>query len=88
MATKKDTKKGKPTKGKENKTKTKEKTKTYKGKSMELGGGGKFAKLQDELMAEGKSKESAGAIAASVGRKKYGASKMATWSSQGKKRAK
>jgi hypothetical protein len=55
---------------------------------MKPGGGGKFAKLQDELMAEGKSKESAGAIAASVGMKKYGEKKMTAWSSQGKKRAK
>jgi hypothetical protein len=39
-------------------------------------------------MAEGKSKESAGAIAASIGAKKYGKKKMAAWSSQGKKRAK
>jgi hypothetical protein len=62
--------------------------KTYKGKSMKPGGGGRFAKLQDELVVEGKSKEAAGAIAASVGRKKYGAAKMAHWSSQGKKRGK
>jgi hypothetical protein len=61
--------------------------KTYKGKSLKPGGGGKFAKLKDELMGKGKSEESAAAIAATVGRKKYGAKKMATWSSQGKKRA-
>lgn len=36
-----------------------------------------FKKLQGKLEEEGKSKESAGAIAASIGRKKYGAKKMA-----------
>jgi hypothetical protein len=65
----------------------KKKEKTYKGKSLKPGGGGKFKKLQDELVSEGKSTEAAGAIAASVGRKKYGKKKMTEWSSQGKKRA-
>jgi hypothetical protein len=68
--------------------KSSKKVATYKGKSLKPGGGGQFAKLQDELMSEGKSKEAAGAIAATVGRKKYGNTKMAAWSSQGKKRAK
>ena len=62
--------------------------KTYKGKSMKPGGGGKFQKLKDEITANGKSPEAAAAIAATVGRKKYGAKKMAAWSSQGKKRSK
>jgi len=62
--------------------------KTYKGKSLKPGGGGKFAKLKDTLMKEGKSPESASAIAATIGRKKYGNKKMTTWSSQGKKRMK
>lgn len=64
------------------------KPKTYKGKSMKPGGGGRFARLKDELQTEGKSPESAAAIAAAVGRKKYGNKKMAAWSSQGKKRIK
>lgn len=64
----------------------KKSAKTYKGKSLKPGGGGKFAKLKDELMEKGKSEESANAIAATVGRKKYGARKMTAWSSQGKKR--
>lgn len=68
--------------------KKKVEAKTYKGKSMKPGGGGKFQKLKDELTTEGKSPEAAAAIAATVGRKKYGAKKMATWSSQGKKRGK
>lgn len=62
--------------------------KKYKGKSLAPGGGGKFAKMVDTLKSEGKSEESAKAIAATIGRKKYGAKKMATWSSQGKKRGK
>ena len=63
------------------------KAKTYKGKSMRLGGGGQFAKMVDAIKKTGKSAKAAAAIAAAAGRKKYGAKKMATWSSQGKKRA-
>ena len=36
-----------------------------------------FKKLQGKLQNKGYSKKSAGAITASIGRKKYGASKMA-----------
>jgi len=54
-------------------------TKTFKGKSMKPGGGGRFAKM----VASGKSS----ALAAYIGRKKYGAKKMASFSAQGKKRA-
>jgi hypothetical protein len=61
--------------------------KTYKGKSLAPGGGGKFARLKDKLMTQGKSSGEAGAIAASIGRRKYGVKKMATWSSQGRKRS-
>ena len=61
--------------------------KTYKGKSMKPGGGGKFAKMEDRLKSEGKSAESAAAIAASIGRKKYGAKKMGNWAAAGKKRS-
>jgi hypothetical protein len=57
-------------------------------KSMEPGGGGRFDKLSKEIQSEGKSKKAADAIAASVGRKKYGKEQMAAWSSQGKKRSK
>jgi hypothetical protein len=59
--------------------------KTYEGKPLKLGGGGRFEKLKDEIVSSGKSPKNASAIAASVGRKKYGVKKMATWSSQGKK---
>lgn len=61
--------------------------KTYKGKSMRPGGGGKFAKMVDALKKKGKSAESAKAIAAAAGRKKYGAKKMAKFSAAGRKRA-
>jgi hypothetical protein len=56
-------------------------------KSMRLGQGGRFKKLVDKLKDQGKSEESAKAIAASIGRKKYGKAKMAHWSKAGKKRA-
>jgi aspartokinase-like uncharacterized kinase len=62
--------------------------KTFKGKSMKLGGGGRFAKLQSKLQSKGKSASSAKKIAASVGMKKYGAKKMSKMASIGKKRAK
>lgn len=62
------------------------KKKTYKGKSTRPGGGGRFARLTDKLKKQGKSTKSAKAIAASIGRKKYGKKKMSTWSSQGRKR--
>ena len=55
-------------------------------KSMKLGGGGRFQKLTNKLEKEGKSKESAKAIAASIGRKKYGAKKMFEMAAKGRKR--
>jgi len=56
-------------------------------KSMKPGGGGRFQAFVDRLVAEGKSQSSAKAIAASAGRAKYGAAKMAKFSAQGRKRA-
>ncbi len=61
-------------------------TKTYKGKSMKLGGGGRFAKGVDDLMAQGKSRANAEAIMAASGRKKYGAKKMGKMSAASKKK--
>lgn len=58
------------------------------GKSMALGGGGRFAKLKKKLMAQGKTAEQASAIAASIGFKKYGKKKMLGWAQQGRKRSK
>ncbi len=55
------------------------------GKSMEPGGGGRFAKMVSKLKGEGKSEDSAKAIAASIGRKKYGKSKFQEMAAKGKK---
>lgn len=51
-----------------------------------VGQGGRFAALVGKLSAEkGVSKGEAGAIAASAGRKKYGAKKMGAMAAKGKK---
>jgi len=55
-------------------------------KTMEPGGGGRFAKMVSGLKKEGKSEESAEAIAASAGRKKYGKSKFQSMAAAGKKK--
>jgi hypothetical protein len=55
------------------------------GKSMKPGGGGRFAAMVDKL--KGKVSDPA-AVAASIGRKKYGGKKMAQFSAQGRKRGK
>ncbi len=55
------------------------------GKSMEPGGGGRFAKMVGKLKKQGKSEGSAKAIAASIGRKKYGKSKFQEMAAKGKK---
>lgn len=55
-------------------------------KSMKLGGGGRFQKLTKKLESKGKSPQSAKAIAAAVGRKKYGAKKMASMAAKGRKK--
>ena len=65
------------------------KKKVYKtggAKTMEPGGGGRFAKMVSGLKKEGKSEDSAKAIAASVGRKKYGKSKFQAMAAAGKKK--
>lgn len=64
-----------------------EKAQTYKGKSMRLGGGGRFAKFVDSLKKSGKSEEQAKAIAYKAGVKKYGKGKMSKMAATGKKRA-
>lgn len=55
-------------------------------KTMEPGGGGRFAKLVNKMKGQGKSEESAKAIAASIGRKKYGNSKFQEMAAAGKKK--
>ncbi len=59
-------------------------TGSYKGKSNQLGGGGRFAQV---AAAAGGGKKGA-AIAAAVGRKKYGTSRMAKMAGAGRKKAK
>lgn len=55
---------------------------TFDGKSMKLGGGGRFAKLKSELASKGASNP--GALAGFIGRKKYGAKKMGSMSAKGR----
>lgn len=56
------------------------------GKSMKPGGGGRFAKLKKQL-GEDKSINDPGALAASIGRKKYGGKTMARFGRAGRVRA-
>lgn len=49
------------------------------------GEGSRFKALEEKLEKSGKSEKSAKAIAASIGRKKYGSSDMAKASAAGKK---
>jgi hypothetical protein len=55
------------------------------GKSMEPGGGGRFAAMVSNLKKKGKSEGSAKKIAAAIGRKKYGKSKFQEMAAKGKK---
>lgn len=50
------------------------------------GEGKRFSALSKSIQAEGKSKKSADAIAASIGRKKYGAKKFAKMGASARKR--
>lgn len=56
-------------------------------KSIKLGGGGRFKKMESALEKKGYSEESAKAITASQGIKKYGKAKMSSMATAGKKRA-
>lgn len=51
-----------------------------------LGDGSRFASFVKKLEGEGKSAESAKAIAASAGRKKYGAKRMTKMAAAGRRR--
>lgn len=53
------------------------------GKSMKLGGGGRFDKLKGQLSKEKGVYDPAG-LAAAIGRKKYGKKKFASLSKKGK----
>lgn len=60
--------------------------KEFMAKSMKPGGGGRFAKLKGEL-AKKPGVKNPGAVAAAIGRKKYGSAKMAAFSAAGKARS-
>jgi len=53
-------------------------------KSMKLGGGGRFAKLEKSLAK--RNVDNPAALAASIGRKKYGAKKMTKMAAAGRRR--
>lgn len=55
-------------------------------KKPKLGSGARFKALSDKLEKKGYSEKSSDAIAASIGRKKYGAKKMASMAAKGKKK--
>ena len=63
----------------------KKKAKTYEGKSLRLGGGGRFEKIKDQLARKGV--QNPEALAAWIGRQKYGTKKMAQMAATGRKRA-
>lgn len=54
-------------------------------KSSKPGGGKRFAALKEKLAKKGAKKP--GALAAYIGRRKYGRKKMAEFSAKGRKRA-
>ena len=58
------------------------------GGKAKLGSGARFAALKSKIKSKGKSDKAAGAIAASIGRKKYGAKKMTAMAVAGRKKAK
>lgn len=55
------------------------------GKSMKVGGGGRFAKVEAEAKASGA--RDPGAVAAAAGRAKYGSRKMSRMAAAGRKRS-
>lgn len=62
-------------------------------KSMKVGGGGRFAALEKSISANSKKKgrkqiTNPGAVAAAIGRKKYGNAKFQKMAATGRKRAK
>ena len=59
-------------------------TGTYKGKSNKLGGGGRFAQVEAKAKAGGASNPAA--VAAAIGRKKYGKKRFQAMAAKGKKK--
>jgi len=58
---------------------------TYRNKSLRKGGGGRFARLEDVFSKQGV--KDPAALAAVLGRKRYGQEQMTKWSVAGRKRA-
>ena len=56
-----------------------------KKKSMRVGGGGRFAKLKAKIAKRGKVSDP-GAVAAAIGRAKYGKAKFQKMAAKGRKR--
>lgn len=56
------------------------------GKSMKLGGGGRFQALKRKIAARGNVRNP-GAVAAAIGRKKYGNARFQRMAKRGKRRA-
>ncbi len=56
------------------------------GDSMKVGGGGRFKALEGKL-SHRKGVENPGALAAYIGRRKYGAKRMASMAAAGERRA-
>ena len=52
---------------------------------MKLGGGGRFEELKDKIAAKGGTNNPV-AVAASIGRKEYGAKKMSSMAAKGRKK--
>lgn len=57
-------------------------------KKPKLGSGKRFSQLSSKIQKSGKSKKAADAIAASIGRKKYGKKKMSQMAAKGRKKGK
>lgn len=57
-------------------------------KKPPLGSGGRFKELVNKIEKQGKSEESAKAIAASIGRSRYGKKKFQSMAAAGKKKSK
>ena len=55
------------------------------GKSMKLGGGGRFQKLKNDIATKGDVRDP-GAVAAAIGRKKYGNAKFQAMAAKGRKK--
>lgn len=57
----------------------------YQGKSLKLGGGGRFERLKDKIAARGGVSNPA-AVAAAIGRRKYGASRFQRMAAAGRRK--